>query len=332
MKKRLLSAVLSAALTLTAFTAVPTTALADDINPVKGDANCDGTVDMADAVLVMQALANPDKYGENGTAEVHLTPQGISNADMDGDGLTVGDAQMIQSLLLGVISVPQPQAPATAQDASWGYVAYNGKTISADLYRTLQNITDPNNVISVSLEFSTDYNYEYNGKTLIEYRDDWDYQTSLYEKYAQLRKEGDSLKYGEALYTTGKPDGEKWDKDWYELRVKYYGEEFLARYIVDGEFLRDKMEADYEAFINNKDAGNAYRIFHEALDEYDRYMVQQSIKQLEQKNIRYEYTEADNALVIHITAAEFEEFSLEKVSRYILPRTYSEYGYDAADV
>ena len=61
-------------------------------------------------------------------------------------------------------------------------------------------------------------------------------------------------------------------------------------------------------------------------------MVQQSIKQLEQKNIRYEYTETNNDLVIYITAAEFEEFSLEKVSRYILPRTNSEYGYDAADV
>ena len=32
----------------------------------KGDTNCDCQVDMSDAVLIMQALANPDKYGENG--------------------------------------------------------------------------------------------------------------------------------------------------------------------------------------------------------------------------------------------------------------------------
>ena len=50
----------------------------------------------------MQALANPNKYGENGTAEVHLTAQGKENADMDGNGLTVGDAQAIQTMLLGL--------------------------------------------------------------------------------------------------------------------------------------------------------------------------------------------------------------------------------------
>ena len=68
--------------------------------PIKGDANCDGQLDMSDAVLIMQSLANPDKYGENGTYERHITEQGKKNADMDGDGLTVGDAQVIQKRLL----------------------------------------------------------------------------------------------------------------------------------------------------------------------------------------------------------------------------------------
>ena len=69
---------------------------------MKGDANCDGQVDMADAVLIMQALANPNKYGIDGTAEHHLTSIGKENGDMDGDGLTVGDAQAIQKILLGL--------------------------------------------------------------------------------------------------------------------------------------------------------------------------------------------------------------------------------------
>ena len=67
-----------------------------------GDTNCDGVVDLADAVLIMQALANPNKYGMTGTAEHHLTAQGRLNADMNGDGLTVGDAQAIQKKLLGL--------------------------------------------------------------------------------------------------------------------------------------------------------------------------------------------------------------------------------------
>ena len=71
-------------------------------NTIKGDANCDGQLDMADAVLIMQALANPNKYGIDGTAEHHLTEQGKLNGDMDGNGLTVGDAQAIQRKLLGL--------------------------------------------------------------------------------------------------------------------------------------------------------------------------------------------------------------------------------------
>ncbi|WP_303826101.1 dockerin type I repeat-containing protein [Ruminococcus flavefaciens] len=89
------------------FTVAPTVngvpMVAQDVETnVKGDANCDRQVDMSDVVLIMQALANPNKYGENGTAEVHLTAQGKENADMDGNGLTVGDAQAIQTMLLGI--------------------------------------------------------------------------------------------------------------------------------------------------------------------------------------------------------------------------------------
>ena len=70
----------------------------------KGDANCDGTIDMSDAVLVMQALANPDKYGAEGTDDRHITAKGIVYADADDNGLTVNDALRIQQYLLGEIS------------------------------------------------------------------------------------------------------------------------------------------------------------------------------------------------------------------------------------
>ena len=73
-----------------------------DSESLKGDANCDGQIDLSDAVMIMQALANPNKYGIGGTAEKHLTEQGQINGDMDGDGLTVGDAQAIQRKLLGL--------------------------------------------------------------------------------------------------------------------------------------------------------------------------------------------------------------------------------------
>ena len=57
---------------------------------------------MADAVLIMQSFTNANKYGMEGSAENHLTELGIFNADMNDDGLTVGDAQAIQEILLGI--------------------------------------------------------------------------------------------------------------------------------------------------------------------------------------------------------------------------------------
>ena len=73
---------------------------------VKGDANCDGQVDMSDIVLIMQALANPNKYGENGTDAQHITKRGIALGDMNGDGISTLDALSIQRILLGLDPTP----------------------------------------------------------------------------------------------------------------------------------------------------------------------------------------------------------------------------------
>ena len=63
---------------------------------LKGDANCDKEVNMADAVLIMQSIANPDKY--------QLTEQGEANADADDSGdISNKDALTIQKYKLGLI-------------------------------------------------------------------------------------------------------------------------------------------------------------------------------------------------------------------------------------
>lgn len=79
-------------------------AKADGEQASKGDANCDGQVDMADIVLIMQSLANPNIFGIGGSDPNHITEEGFSNADTDGDGLTVHDALSIQEYLLGIKS------------------------------------------------------------------------------------------------------------------------------------------------------------------------------------------------------------------------------------
>ena len=68
-----------------------------------GDANLDNTVDLSDAVLIMQALSNPDKYGLEGSDKSHITKQGSKNGDVEGNnGITANDALTIQKYLLGL--------------------------------------------------------------------------------------------------------------------------------------------------------------------------------------------------------------------------------------
>ncbi|MDE6424627.1 MAG: dockerin type I repeat-containing protein [Ruminococcus sp.] len=63
----------------------------------KGDANEDGKLNISDAVLIMQALSNPNDY--------QLTKQGAKNADVNGDGgVTTADALEIQMHDIGLPS------------------------------------------------------------------------------------------------------------------------------------------------------------------------------------------------------------------------------------
>ena len=56
-----------------------------------GDANEDSEVTIADAILIMQSIMNPDEYV--------LTSQGTANADIDSNGLTTMDALTIQEMI-----------------------------------------------------------------------------------------------------------------------------------------------------------------------------------------------------------------------------------------
>ena len=74
---------------------------------IYGDANEDKSVDLSDAVLIMQSLANPSKF--------KLTDHGKKNADCsgNGDGITNSDALSIQKYLLKIIDkLPESRTEA----------------------------------------------------------------------------------------------------------------------------------------------------------------------------------------------------------------------------
>ena len=288
---------------------------------LKGDTNCDGQIDLSDAVMIMQSLANPNKYGIDGTAEHHLTEQGKLNGDMNGDGLTVGDAQAIQKKLLGLDDTDSNQSSeneennneaVVSQDVGFGQT-WNGKPVSSELYTVFSKNTDVDAVIAISPQFKNNENYKYNDKTIAEYSEEVRSNNLLDEKLHQILKEGDELKYGEILCTTGTPDGIKWSQELYEQRVEFYGEEFLAKYILNGEFLKDKVEADIADFSTEPHTALA-----EAIKAYKKAMIQEAIKQLKEQNIKYDYSEASENLIINVTAEEFKVLSLENVSCYYI--------------
>ncbi len=90
----------------TTTTTVTTTGEVSDID--YGNANCDDTVNVADAVLILQVLANPDKFGVNGSDENHITSDGYENADcnLSRDGVTSMDALYVQQSVLNIITLP----------------------------------------------------------------------------------------------------------------------------------------------------------------------------------------------------------------------------------
>ena len=83
-----------------------------DNDPLWGDANYDGEVDMSDVVLIMQSLANPNKFGLDGTDPHHLIGKGAYLADVDksSEGITSNDALRIQEYLLNKVETLDPTA------------------------------------------------------------------------------------------------------------------------------------------------------------------------------------------------------------------------------
>ena len=99
----------------------------DISNFINGDANNDNELSMADAVLIMQSTANPDRFGINGTEKNHMTETGKRNADIAGynNGITNLDALAVQKKLLGL-----DEKDDTAKKLG----VYNGKIKNVKVY------------------------------------------------------------------------------------------------------------------------------------------------------------------------------------------------------
>ncbi|MGM9643439.1 MAG: hypothetical protein ACI3XI_09545 [Eubacteriales bacterium] len=129
------------------------------------------------------------------------------------------------------------------------FVTWNGWSMKSSLYDVLNRADDTDFIaVIVKKNDSADLNaFEYKGTTLVQLRAESDELDLLAHKLIDFHKEGEWLKYVELLYTTGTPDGVTWSKPHYDERVAFYGEDFIAKYIVDGEVQTELLNEDYVA-------------------------------------------------------------------------------------
>lgn len=165
---------------------------------------------------------------------------------------------------------------------------WNGKRIGSELYEALSYHSD-DTVFAIVAQAVGGRNreycqYVYNGKTLIEYEKEAEEESELSEKLVRLLKCGDDLKYGEALYKTGNDKGRKWSKEHYDSEVAYFGEELLSKYIVDGVFLREKLEYD----CNQPVTVTARTAWHKAYEAYKNHIIQQTKEHLTEQGVVFE--------------------------------------------
>lgn len=196
---------------------------------------------------------------------------------------------------------------------SWHEV-WNGKSIGYHLHKAIEQ-SEENERFFIYAGPVWNGEFVYQGKTLKEYEAEENAEGELKGKLGQLLKEGEVLQYGEAVYQTGTPDGERWAKELYDDTVAFYGKELLEKYIVNGVFLREKVEADYAA------CGQAQEACEAARRAYADQMLEGAKKQLDAQNIRYKYPIVGwdgqpmyGYFVMDVSIKEFASLSLDRMS------------------
>ncbi|MCH5205176.1 MAG: hypothetical protein J1F03_10525 [Oscillospiraceae bacterium] len=194
---------------------------------------------------------------------------------------------------------------------------WNGKEIYRSLYNAFEEHGDDTVFAIAARCYPYDENFVYNGKTLARYNDEemeiWDKEI----RRIQLIKVGDSLKYGEALITTGTPDGERWDEELYYRTVSEIGEEILSEYIVDGEFLKDKLERDISDLDNERMA--LLQSYKQGRDACRKNMFETAAEQITAQGIYLETMYdlgSPYSLIIFATKDEFAALTFDGMQKW----------------
>lgn len=260
------------------------------------------------------------------------TAFGILNRDRSGmTSADITQEQQPNNMSSSQTSSEKTFIPADDPDIVWaitnpndtGLVDWKNKQIGSELYEVLSsNARDTVFAITIQAvksRYSEYRRYSYNGKTLAEYEKEAEEESKLPDKLVRLLKDGDDLKHGAALYISGNENGVKWSKESYDSEVAYLGKELLSKYIVGGEFLREKLEYDCTQPVTI-----AARIaWHKAYEEYENHIIRQTEELLTKQGIAFERKSAimyDKVLKCPFTdpAAEDAYMEIEISKPYLI--------------
>lgn len=187
-------------------------------------------------------------------------------------------------------------------DFECGEGEWNGKTIGTDLSHRLYYDTDPDSIYAVKVQarilydFYRYYNDEngkdekdkfndeftYKGKNLAWYDAEFEKEQELPDRLYNLLLVGDALKLGEQSYAPGGVKG--WTKEFYDSTVSSIGQELIDKYIVDGEFLREKLEYD----MSQPQPYSARKEYFAAVEACEKETLDKVEESLKSENIQYE--------------------------------------------
>ena len=194
--------------------------------------------------------------------------------------------------------------------------SFNGKVITRALSEAF-NKYDDDSVFAVSVfyipyEEYIDDDFVYNGKTFGQYHAEFIEKVSDNMVLLYLRNNGECLKYGEAVYQTGMLDisGYEWTKEKYDEAVEMIGEEYLSKYIVDGEFLKDKLQRDIDIGIEESHA--LYQPLEQAINAYKAQALENiAAERLRSQGIYCERRNSSEQLIVFVTKDEFAELTFD---------------------
>lgn len=230
----------------------------------------------------------------------------------------------------------EPQSPTIVDDSSiiWGISSSvtshddklmvqkkcNGKNIDYSLHYAFEEYDDNCTFAVSATHICYDDNCSFT-KTLEQFLAEDYARTEKIRCMELLTKMGDELKYGEALYLTGTPDGVKWAKEYYDSTVAEMGEELLSKYIVDGEFLKDELIRDLDTEYAERD--KAMDAYGKAYAEHRADMCTTLRKELEEKGIYCEQR-SPAALILYISETDLTELTLEDPKNWVFGLAYKE--------